>query len=121
MLHLEGNARQWIINGVGGIPDRRERDSEFEDHQNLSRQELFSRLADTIDEIDRTLARLTPAWILEPCYPQGREVTTLEAIYHVVEHFSMHTGQIILLTKMRLGMDLEFYEFVDGVPLEQWR
>ncbi|MGI9064897.1 MAG: hypothetical protein ACR2HX_00610, partial [Pyrinomonadaceae bacterium] len=31
---------------------------------------------------------------------QGTKVTALEAIYHVTEHFSMHTGQIILLTKM---------------------
>jgi len=36
-------------------------------------------------------------------------VTGLEAIYHVVEHFSMHTGQIILLTKARTGEDLNLW------------
>ncbi len=41
---------------------------------------------------------------------QGYEVTGLEAIYHVVEHFSMHTGQIILLSKARIGQDLKLWE-----------
>ena len=29
VLHLCGNVRQWIIGGVGGQPDIRERDKEF--------------------------------------------------------------------------------------------
>ena len=40
---------------------------------------------------------------------QDYEVTVLEAIYHVVEHFGMHTGQIILLTKARTGEDLKLW------------
>jgi hypothetical protein len=43
----------------------------------------------------------------------------MEAIYHVVEHFSMHTGQIILLTKMRIG-DVAFYDVSDGTPRPRW-
>ena len=35
-------------------------------------------------------------------------VTVLWAVYHAVEHFSMHTGQIIMLTKMLAGIDLVF-------------
>src|SRR5436309_2710971 len=29
VLHLSGNVRQWIISGLGGAPDVRERDKEF--------------------------------------------------------------------------------------------
>jgi len=29
ILHLCGNARQWIVSGVGGAPDTRDRASEF--------------------------------------------------------------------------------------------
>ena len=36
----------------------------------------------------------------------GYDVTVLEAIYHVVDHFGHHAGQIILLTKLRTGKDL---------------
>ena len=31
---------------------------------------------------------------------QGYDKSVLEAIYHVVEHFSLHTGQIIYATKL---------------------
>jgi len=34
---------------------------------------------------------------------------------------SMHTGQIIMLTKLLTSSDLRFYGFEDGVPVERWR
>ena len=34
---------------------------------------------------------------------------------------SMHSGQIIMLTKMMTCSDLRFYGFEDGVPVETWR
>jgi hypothetical protein len=33
----------------------------------------------------------------------------------------MHTGQIIMLTKMMTTGDLRFYEFDDGIPAQTWR
>jgi hypothetical protein len=33
----------------------------------------------------------------------------------------MHTGQIIMLTKMMTSADLRFYEFDAGAPVERWR
>src|ERR1041385_6167952 len=29
LLHLEGNVRQWIVSGLGGAPERRDRPGEF--------------------------------------------------------------------------------------------
>jgi len=43
---------------------------------------------------------------------QGHDVSVLEAIFHVVEHFSGHTGQIIYITKMLTGADLGFYSYL---------
>ena len=40
---------------------------------------------------------------------QKYEMSVMEAIYHVVEHFSTHTGQIIFATKMLTSEDLGFY------------
>jgi hypothetical protein len=34
---------------------------------------------------------------------------------------SMHTGQIIMLTKMLTSSDLRFYEFEDDVPVHRWQ
>jgi hypothetical protein len=38
----------------------------------------------------------------------------MAAIYHVVEHFSGHTGQIIFATKMLTGTDLGFYRHLSS-------
>jgi hypothetical protein len=54
-------------------------------------------------------------------YPiQGTEATALAAIFHVTEHFSMHTGQIIVLTKIMAKIDLDFYDFSSGKPVHTW-
>lgn len=119
LLHLSGNLRQWIISGVGGAVDERERQREFDERGPLSRDEVWSLLKTTVEEADRVLAGVDPETLLERRRIQGFDVTVLEAIYHVVEHFSMHTGQIILVTKMRTG-DLGFYAIVDGLPKPQW-
>ena len=121
ILHLCGNARQWIISGVGSQPDNRNRDSEFEQRDPISRAELLTLLRSTLSEIQTTLEALNPLTILEDRKIQGHDVDILEAIFHVTEHFSMHTGQIIMLTKMLTSSDLRFYGFEEGVPVERWR
>ncbi|HEX8160323.1 MAG TPA: DinB family protein [Pyrinomonadaceae bacterium] len=129
LLHLAGNARQWIVCGVGGAADGRERQAEFDagtgrqpgDPDLPTARELFGRLRATVVEADEVLSRVEPSTLLERRSIQGlREVEVLAAIFHVVEHFSMHTGQIILLTKMRAGGDLAFYDFSAGAPRANW-
>ena len=120
ILHLCGNARQWIICGVGAQPDYRDRDSEFEQREIISREKLVSLLRTTLNEVQTTLVDLDPSLLLEHRKIQGNDVELLEAIFHVTEHFSMHTGQIIMLTKMFTTSDLRFYEFEDDVPVQRW-
>src|SRR4051812_31192813 len=99
LLHLAGNVRQWIVSAVGGAPDARYRSGEFTAREGASADELFAALRATIDEADAVIAALTPAALLDRRTIQGRDVSVLEAVYHVVEHFALHTGQIILVTK----------------------
>ena len=94
ILHLCGNARQWIVSGVGSAPDARNRDAEFEQREVISRDELLTLLRSTLSEIDTTLRSLDPATLLERRKIQGHDVDILEAVFHVTEHFSMHAGQI---------------------------
>ena len=119
LLHLSGNVRQWIVSGLGGAPHDRQRQQEFDARGPIPRAELLSRLGESVHEVDRVLAALDPASLLEQRQIQGCDVTVLEAVYHVVEHFSMHTGQIILLTKMFKG-DVGLYDVSDGTPRPQW-
>lgn len=113
LLHLAGNVRQWIIAGVGGAPDLRERQAEFDERRQLAKAELLDRLRGTLEEADRVLARVEPDMLLVPRFIQFTERTPLQAIYHVVEHFSLHTGQILYITKLRTGRDLGHYKFLE--------
>jgi len=120
ILHLCGNARQWIICGVGSQPDARNRDAEFEQRDVISRDELLHLLHTTLSEVQTTLQSLDPDVLLDERKIQGNDVEILEAIFHVTEHFSMHAGQIIMLTKMLTGSDLRFYDFDGTIPVERW-
>jgi len=117
LLHLSGNARQWIVCGVGGAADARDRDAEFARREMIPREELRLLLTQTLREVDATLAQFDPNQLVERRTIQGSDVSVLEAILHVVEHFSMHTGQIILLTKLLTATDLHFYDFEGDAPL----
>jgi uncharacterized damage-inducible protein DinB len=121
VLHLCGNARQWIVSGVGGNPDTRQRDAEFAQRETIARDDLLNLLRSTLADVAAVLKELDPATLLERRTIQSSDVDLLEAIFHVTEHFSMHTGQIILLTKILTATDLRFYDFEAGSPLERWR
>ena len=121
ILHLCGNARQWIVSGVGSRPDTRVRDSEFEQRDIISRDELLTLLRSTLAEVETVLRAVDPSTLLQRRQIQGDDVDLLEAIFHVTEHFSMHTGQIIMLTKMLTSSDLRFYDFEGGNAVETWR
>ena len=109
VLHLSGNVRQWIVAGVGGAPDTRERDGEFSARGDISIPELKERLRGIVTEAAAVLGVVTPERLAERVVIQKYEVSILEAIYHVVEHFSLHTGQIIFATKLLTGSDMSFY------------
>ena len=121
ILHLCGNARQWILCGVGAQPDNRNRDAEFAQRDLIPRAELVTLLNSTLSEIQTTLQTLDPTTVLERRKIQGHDVDILEAIFHVTEHFSMHAGQIFLLTKLLTATDLHFYNFDGDVPTRHWR
>ncbi|HUF31168.1 MAG TPA: DinB family protein [Gemmatimonadaceae bacterium] len=121
LLHLNGNVRQWIVSGVGGAADVRERDAEFATREGASAEELMAHLEKTLAEADAVLARLTPDELAGRRSIQGREVSVLEAVYHVTEHFAMHTGQIILLAKMMAPGTIRFHDDTGGLATPVWR
>jgi uncharacterized damage-inducible protein DinB len=110
VLHLTGNVRQWIVAGVGGEADTRLRDQEFTARGDTHKQELVERLEATLAQAKNVLENMPPARLTARVTIQKYDVTVLDAIYHVVEHFSQHTGQIIFATKMLTGDDLGFYK-----------
>jgi uncharacterized damage-inducible protein DinB len=107
LLHLCGNMRQWVISGVGGAVDVRERDAEFSADGGLGAEELMGRFALTVAEARRVIARVPAERLLERITPQGRDVNVLEAILQVVGHVEQHVGQIVVLTKQMTRTDLD--------------
>lgn len=118
ILHLAGNIRQWMIAGVGGAVDTRNRTHEFAARDQISKAELLRLLAGTLEESDAVLAKLESETVAEKsdaplqreCVPQGFTQTVLDAIFHVVEHFSYHTGQIVFIAKLQVGGRIQFYD-----------
>ena len=109
LLHLEGNVRQWILAGVGGAPERRDRPAEFAARSGPGGAELVAKLRATVDEAIAVIRALPHARLNHPVTIQGYDTTVLAAVFHVVEHFSGHTYQIILITKRATHEDLGFY------------
>jgi uncharacterized damage-inducible protein DinB len=106
ILHLCGNARQWIVSGVGGAKDVRDRDSEFAAQGDWTREQLLAHMNQTVTEAIAVLEALDLARLTESVSPQNHTVPVLEAIYQVVAHFQQHAGQIIYATKLMSGEDL---------------
>lgn len=108
VLHVCGNMRQWIISGLGGAEDLRERDKEFSERGPIARGALREELQRTVRETCGVLARLKPGALTRRCRVQGYDVTGYEAAAHVIEHVAYHAGQIIYATKIKRAKDLGF-------------
>lgn len=110
VLHLNGNVRQWICAALGGEPFERDRPAEFARREPLPSEQIFADLRETVSRACQTIAQLTPEQLEHKVTIQGYEVTGLQAVFHVVEHFSLHTGQIVYATKMLINRDLSLYD-----------
>ena len=110
LLHLNGNVRQWIVTSFHHGEDKRNRPAEFAAKEGGSAKELLDRLGATLDEAAQVLDRLTPAKLLANYEVQGYHTTGVYVVYHVVEHFGIHFGQMVYITKLLSAKDLGFYK-----------
>lgn len=115
LLHLAGNVRQWIVAGLGGDADARDRPREFAADAGASQPsppELLDALDATVRQASAIIARLTPEQLLATYPFQGGRFpdTGLGCVVHVTEHFSGHAYQIYAWTKQLTASDLRFYD-----------
>lgn len=120
IVHLAGNIRHWIVAGIGGATSHRDRAAEFAMRDGPDARELLELLDDSVRDADKVIAALTDTDLVRECTIQGRDTTVLAAIYHVVEHFSMHTGQIVMLAKMYSPELVRFYDDAAGKAVPLW-
>jgi len=115
VLHLTGNLRQWVISGIGGAADVRTRDAEFAATEGWDHEALLALLDTTCQESVRVIGALDAESLAQTRTIQGRETSVFAALYHVVEHFSGHTGQLIYLAKLLVPAAVQFYDDRGGL------
>ncbi|MFN8265449.1 MAG: DinB family protein [Chitinophagaceae bacterium] len=113
ILHLCGNMTQYVLSSLGGEPDNRERDKEFSAEGGYTKEQLLSRLSTVVTKVITVVEQQEKASLLKTRSVQGFTKTGLSIILHITEHYSYHTGQIALLTKLMTNQDLGFYKGLD--------
>lgn len=108
LLHLTGNLNQFVRSVFGGAPDLRNKEGEFSERIEHPKDELLRDLELALREADRVLAKFDSERFSETTILQGRERSYLEILSIVLEHFALHTGQILYIAKLKIGKDLKF-------------
>ena len=116
LLHVMGSLNQWILGGIGGAKVHRARQQEFDERSPLSKEDLSSRLNSVLREVDLAIAAIDSSQLTNKMQMAGKELTWMFAIYLMVQHLSTHTGQIIMVTKLRTGKDLALPQLIDSLP-----
>ena len=116
LLHVLGGLQQWILGNIAGREIHRERQEEFGRRDPLPKEDLLLKMNSTLQDVAKTIATIDPSQLTNKMQVAGREITWFFAIYLMIQHCSMHTGQIITLTKLRTGKDLALPQFIDQMP-----
>ncbi len=114
VMHLCGNVRQWIMHGLDGQHDVRERDIEFSEKGPIPKKVLHNQLNIMMHDLDKALGRIVDQDLLEMKTIQKHfHENGVSILFHVTEHFSYHTGQITYFTKMVKDIDTAYYGNLD--------
>jgi uncharacterized damage-inducible protein DinB len=108
LLHVAGNLRQWIVVGLGGGEDQRDRPQEFADDSGVSKAQLIALLDSAVRDAQAVLAAQTTAELTRVRHIQEWDVNGLTAIFDSIPHFRGHTQEIVFRTRLLLG---ELYRF----------
>ena len=109
VLHLHGNARQWILHTLCGKTYTRNRNQEFEEPGPLSSGQLINLLDQLDADLRVHLGDITPEILEHEHEVQVFRESGTGVLVHAIEHFSYHTGQIARETKRFTSKDLGFY------------
>jgi hypothetical protein len=108
ILHLCGNVRQWIVAGVGGASDVRNRPAEFAERGPIPNKELMRRLETVVEEAKQVLGAVDAGQLTKVRRIQGSDVTGVAALFDNIAHFQGHTQEIVHMTRLQLGDAYKF-------------
>ncbi|MBL8879163.1 MAG: DUF1572 family protein [Phycisphaerales bacterium] len=110
ILHLTGNIRQWAVSGLGGEKTERDRPAEFSRREPLEHSRLVPHFEHTVRRAIDIVRELSDEKLAREVNIQGYAIRSIVAVFHIVEHLSFHTGQIVHITKSILNVDLSLYD-----------
>lgn len=113
IVHLCGNITQYIISSLGNKEDLRDRDKEFSSQETLSKKTLIEKLTQVTEEAKSVVVAASIKEFIDIRPVQAYSFSGIGNVLHAVEHFSYHTGQIALLTKIMKNKELGFYQDID--------
>src|SRR5437667_3664917 len=82
LLHLEGNVRQWILSGLGGAADHRNRPAEFAARSGPGAAVLVANLRKAVSDAITLIRTLPHVRLNEQVTIQGYDTTVLAPIFH---------------------------------------
>ena len=113
VLHLCGNLRQWVLSTLGGKPDDRERQKEFDTRTAVENNQLKAQLDAVLGEVKQCLDTATAEDLLKSYRVQGFDETGVAILIHITEHFSYHVGQMTYFVKATKDKDIGYYKGLD--------
>jgi hypothetical protein len=108
ILHLAGNVRQLIVSGVGGAPDTRERQAEFDAREPIPADDLLRKLFAVVKEAEEVIDSASDQALCAPIPVKRFDFTGIQAVIRSIAHFRGHTQEIIHMTRMILGEKYDF-------------
>jgi hypothetical protein len=108
LLHLAGNVKQMIVSGVGGEPDDRQRQAEFDARDPIPGAELLRRLSEVVDRAKAVLTAVSADELCRVRRVQTGDITGMQAVVRCVAHFRGHTQEIIHQTRTILADRYQF-------------
>ena len=110
VLHLTGNVRQWVLTALAGERFERDRAAEFAERGPLSGEALRMALADVVQRAADKIRQLDEGELARRHVIQDYDVGAVTVVFHVVEHFTLHAGQIVHMTKALRNSALSLYD-----------
>lgn len=99
VLHLTGNLNHFVGAQLGNTGYRRDREREFTEARPPAKVDLLAGLNDAVAMFRRVVSGLDEERLTQS-HPESRFGTVMEALVHLIAHFSLHRGQISYLVRL---------------------
>ncbi|UFT99619.1 DUF1572 domain-containing protein [Radiobacillus kanasensis] len=103
VIHIDGNIHQRVEAQILGLPDRRDRDKEFNHTIQMKKDEIIQTLGASFSTFTEAVQGLNEEDLQRKTVVNGKEVSVLEVLMRCTNHYSEHLGQIMYIAKLRLG------------------